>query len=85
MKNKEMTNQEMTKSIAKMMSTLETREGRDGMSWNEASLYEALKACKILMEVVEEFAEFDVPSFNQMMAELTDEFDIPSFSERGAK
>ena len=80
MKNKEMTNQEMTKSIAKMMSTLETREGRDGMSWNEASLYEALKACKILMEVVEEFAEIES---RQIMAELTDEFDIPSFSERG--
>ena len=75
-----MTNQEMTKSIAKMMSTLETREGRDGMSWNEASLYEALKACKILMEVVEEFAEIES---RQIMAELTDEFDIPSFSERG--
>ena len=68
MKNKEMTNQEMTKSIAKMMSTLETREGRDGMSWNEASLYEALKA--------------EIES-RQIMAELTDEFDIPSFSERG--
>ena len=75
-----MTNQEMTQSIAKMMSTLETREGRDGMSWNEASLYEALKACKILMEVVEEFAEIES---RQIMAELTDEFDIPSFSERG--
>ena len=75
-----MTNQEMTKSIAKLMSTLETREGRDGMSWNEASLYEALKACKILMEVVEEFAEIES---RQIMAELTDEFDIPSFSERG--
>ena len=75
-----MTNQEMTKSIAKMMSTLETREGRDGMSWNEASLYEALKACKILMEVVEEFAEIES---RQIMAELTDEFDIPSFIERG--
>ena len=75
-----MTNQEMTKSIAKMIGTLETREGRDGMSWNEASLYEALKACKILMEVVEEFAEIES---RQIMAELTDEFDIPSFSERG--
>ena len=77
-----MTNQEMTKSIAKMIGTLETREGRDGMSWNEASLYEALKACKILMEVVEEFAEIES---RQIMAELTDEFDIPSFSERGVK
>ena len=80
MTNKEMTNQEMTKSIAKMLYTLKMREWSIGMSWNEASLYEALKACKILMEVVEEFAEIES---RQIMAELTDEFDIPSFSERG--
>ena len=49
---KEMTNEEMTKSIAKMMSTLETREGRDGMGWHEASLYETLKTCKAHMESV---------------------------------
>jgi CRISPR/Cas system CSM-associated protein Csm2 small subunit len=59
---KEMTNEEMTKAIAKMMTTLETREGRDGMGWHEASLYETLKACKAHMESVVEFEEFNVPS-----------------------
>ncbi len=77
-----MTNEEMTKSIAKMMGTLETREGRDGMGWHEASLYETLKTCKALMESVVEFAEIES---RQIMAELSDEFDIPSFSERGGK
>ena len=62
---KEMTNKEMTKAIASMMATLETREGRDGMSWHEASLHEALKTCRALMESVTEFEEFNVPSFSE--------------------
>ena len=60
-----MTNAEMTKSIASMMATLETREGRDGMGWHEASLYETLKTCKAHMEAVVEFEEFNVPSFSE--------------------